>query len=47
LRFLNKRIKALSDVHLLTLEKQDFWFTFGEGKESNGRKIIEKQNKLR
>ncbi|EGR27765.1 hypothetical protein IMG5_189660 [Ichthyophthirius multifiliis] len=26
-------VQALTDLHLLTLEKQDFWFAFGEGKE--------------
>ena len=35
-------VKAVTDVQLLALEKEDFWFTFGGGKESNGMKILEK-----
>ncbi|KAL4493154.1 hypothetical protein ABPG72_003239 [Tetrahymena utriculariae] len=39
-------VQALSDLHVLTLEKQDFWFAFGQGKESSGLKILQKQQRL-
>jgi hypothetical protein len=30
------RVMATSDLKVLTLEKQDFWFAFGSGPESMG-----------
>lgn len=32
----SKSVEAITDLHLLVIEKHDFWFVFGDGKGGGG-----------
>ena len=34
--FEKNSVEAITDLHLLVIEKHDFWFVFGDGKGGGG-----------